>query len=100
VLTSASGDWTGGKSRRRVQPFGDPLLHGRLIVLDVQEVIGLFVRQDFRDLRRAEDRIAGDDLALERDDPPPSQRRLVLVGLRLDADRADDGLDLRGEQRQ
>ena len=100
VLTSGSGDSTGGKSCGRVQQRGDLLLERRLIVFHMQNVIRPAFGQGFRDLRLAEDRIARDDLTRHRNDPQESQRGLMFVGFGPDADLTDDRSDVRREQSQ
>jgi hypothetical protein len=99
VLASGSDDSIGGKSLDRVEEFGDPIFHRRLIVFHMQNVIRPFVCKGFRNLRLTEHRIADDDLARDWYDPQEPQRGLVFVGFRIDANRADHGLDLRREHR-
>lgn len=99
VLTSGSGEAEGGKGRRRVEQLGDPLLHRRLVVLHVQDVLRPILGKGFGDFRLTEHGVAGDDLALHRGDAQEGQRRLVLVRLGVDADLPDHRLHRRGEQR-
>lgn len=63
----------------------------------MQDVVGVLLRKGFGDLGLAEHRVAGDDLARQRQHAQQSQRRLVLVGLGIDAQLPDHGLNRRRE---
>src|SRR5919206_304824 len=63
----------------------------RLIVLDRQEVVAAGGDDRGADVAVGEHRVAGDDLAGQRQHAQQLQRRLVLVGLAVDAQLAQHG---------
>jgi hypothetical protein len=69
--------------------------HGRLIVLDRDHVVAAAVDDLFTEIPLAKHRVARDDLAAQGQHAQKLQRRLVLVGLGVDAQLGDHGGDAR-----
>ena len=74
----------------------DIRLQARLILLDKEEVVAPLRDDLLAEVALAEDGVAGDDAALDRQDAQQFQGGLVLVGLGIDFDLHEDGFDQRG----
>jgi hypothetical protein len=71
-----------------------------LVVFDGEHVVAAPRQHSRADVLLAEHGVAGDDLAFQRQDAQQFQGGLVLIGLGIDAQLADDGSYLGGVGRQ
>jgi hypothetical protein len=99
----SGGRPSGGKSggyracrRREAEGRRDVGPQAGLVVLDEEQVIALLGDDGRADIALTEQGVPGDDAALDRQDAQQFQRRLVFVGLGIDADLHQDRVDQRG----
>jgi hypothetical protein len=93
----------GGKSRR-YRPGGglkgeaglNVYLQARLVGLHRQQIVAPGVEDLLTEVALAEQGVAGDDPACNGQEAQQPQGRLVFVGLAVDLDLGEDGLDLGG----
>jgi hypothetical protein len=71
-----------------------------LVVFDGEHVVAAARPHCFADVLVAEQGVAGDHLALQGQDAQQFEGGLVLIGLGIDAQLAEDGGDLGGVGRQ
>lgn len=94
--SGGKGGRDGPLGRLVAEAGGDIDLQAGLVVLDEEDIVPALLDHRLADLPLAEQGIAGDDPAADRQDPQQLQGRLMLISLGIDADLGQDRLHQRG----